>query len=87
MLDNIILIQNNIYLIIVIHIPIYTKNNTIIHTFSGKRIYRGLYKTKNGIIFNADVNGALNIIRKSNFINLIETNIKYLQQTKRIQVA
>ena len=69
------------------YIPIYTKNNTIIHTFSGKRIYRGLYKTKNGIIFNADVNGALNIIRKSNFINLIETNIKYLQQTKRIQVA
>ena len=33
--------------------------------FSGKRIKRGLYQTKNGFILNADVNGALNIYRKS----------------------
>ena len=32
--------------------------------FSGKRIKRGLYKTKDGFIVNADVNGSLNIGRK-----------------------
>ena len=34
------------------------------YTFSGKRIKRGLYRTKNGILLNADVNGAANIYRK-----------------------
>lgn len=33
-------------------------------TFSGKRIKRGLYQSKNGTILNADVNGAANILRK-----------------------
>ena len=32
---------------------------------SGKRIYRGLYRSKDGRILNADVNGAANILRKS----------------------
>jgi putative transposase len=31
---------------------------------SGKRITRGQYKSKTGLIFNADINGALNIARK-----------------------
>jgi IS605 OrfB family transposase len=31
---------------------------------SGKRITRGQYKSKTGLIFNADLNGALNIARK-----------------------
>ena len=34
------------------------------HIFSGKRIKRGLYKTKDKIIINADINGAANILRK-----------------------
>jgi putative transposase len=33
--------------------------------FSGKRIKRGLYKSKKGIIINADLNASLNIIQKS----------------------
>lgn len=33
--------------------------------FSGERIKRGLYKSKNGQIINADVNGASNILRKT----------------------
>ena len=41
-----------------------------IPTFSGKRIKRGLYKTKEGKSLNADVNGALNILRKSNIVSL-----------------
>lgn len=35
------------------------------HQFSGKRIKRGLYRTKDGFLVNADVNGSLNILRKS----------------------
>ena len=38
--------------------------------FSGSRIHRGLYKTKSGNLLNADVNGALNILRKSNVVSL-----------------
>lgn len=32
--------------------------------FSGKRVGRGLYRTAQGLLVNADINGALNIIRK-----------------------
>jgi IS605 OrfB family transposase len=35
-------------------------------TFNGKRVKRGLYRTKDGLALNADVNGAANILRKSN---------------------
>ena len=34
------------------------------HTFSGKRIKRGLYRAKDGREINADINGSGNIIRK-----------------------
>jgi IS605 OrfB family transposase len=32
--------------------------------YMGKRIKRGLFRTKNNILINADVNGAINILRK-----------------------
>ena len=32
--------------------------------YSGKRIKRGLYKASDGRLINADVNGALNILKK-----------------------
>ena len=34
------------------------------YTFSGKRVKRGLYKTKSGRLINADVNGSYNILVK-----------------------
>jgi len=34
------------------------------HQFSGKRIKRGLYKSSNGTLINADVNGSYNIMKK-----------------------
>lgn len=37
--------------------------------YSGKRVKRGLYKTSKGLI-NADINGALNILRKSKVVGL-----------------
>ena len=36
----------------------------VINNFNGKRINRGLYQSKEGKLINADVNGALNILRK-----------------------
>lgn len=45
------------------NIPVYKKEKE--YTFSGKRIKRGLYKSKKGLIINADVNGSYNIIRKA----------------------
>ena len=34
------------------------------NAFSGKRVSRGLYRTKNGFLLNADVNGSYNILVK-----------------------
>ena len=51
-------------------IPEYNNDNPKTYTFSGKRIYRGLYRTSDGYTFNADINGALNILRKSSVVDL-----------------
>lgn len=45
--------------------PTFDTHNTNEYKFSGKRIKRGLYKSAEGLIVNSDVNGALNIMRKS----------------------
>ena len=44
-------------------IPVYGQNDELFKS-SGKRIKRGLYKTSNGLLINADINGSLNIMRK-----------------------
>ena len=51
-------------------IPVYNADNPQKYHFSGKRIQRGLYKTSDGVLLNADVNGALNILRKSSVVDL-----------------
>ncbi|MGX8714886.1 MAG: RNA-guided endonuclease TnpB family protein, partial [Lachnospiraceae bacterium] len=51
-------------------IPVYNADNPKEYTFSGKRTHRGEYRTSNGRRFNADVNGALNILRKSSVVSL-----------------
>ena len=55
-------------------IPVYNADNPREYQFSGKRIHRGQYKTGSGKIINADVNGALNIMRKS---SVVDVNILY----------
>ena len=45
-------------------LPVYKEGKDAAYRFSGKRISRGQYESKNGTILNADVNGAGNIIRK-----------------------
>ena len=44
-------------------LPVYGEANH--PAFSGKRIHRGLYKSKEGVLINADVNAACNILRKA----------------------
>lgn len=51
-------------------LPVYNMDNPQTYEFSGKRIKRGLYQTKNNYRFNADCNGALNILRKSKAVDL-----------------
>ena len=55
-------------------IPVYNSDNPREYIFSGKRVHRGLYRTSDGTNFNADVNGALNIMRKS---SVVDMNILY----------
>jgi putative transposase len=61
-------------------------------TFSGSRVKRGLYKSSNGTLFNADANGAYNILRKtdsdfsfSKLAKKVGARVKeWLHPTKRI---
>lgn len=45
-------------------IPEYKPEQPYTGAFSGKRVHRGLYRTKNGTLINADANGSANILRK-----------------------
>lgn len=58
-------------------IPIYKENNITEYLFSGKRIKRGLYKSKENKLINANLNGALNILKKAG-IKFIEP-LEYLK--------
>ena len=51
-------------------IPVYNDDDTKKYVFSGSRVKRGLYKTSNGMCINADINGALNILKKSSVVSL-----------------
>jgi putative transposase len=44
-------------------IPTYGKANN--NVFSGKRVKRGMYKSRSGKLINADINGSYNILRKA----------------------
>ena len=69
-------------------LPIYNADNPQTYEFSGKRIKRGLYQTKNNYLFNADCNGALNILRKSKVVDLsVLYNRGELDTPKRIRVV
>jgi IS605 OrfB family transposase len=45
-------------------LPVRKPGDETKHTFSGKRVKRGLYRASGGRYINADVNGAGNIVRK-----------------------
>ena len=51
-------------------ITVYNDDNPREYQFSGKRVHIGQYKTASGKAINADVNGALNIMRKSSVVDV-----------------
>ena len=51
-------------------IPVYNKEKKGTYKFSGKRVYRGLYRTADGRKVNADINSSLNIMRKADVLDL-----------------
>jgi len=63
------------------------------HTFSGRRVKRGLYKSSNGTLLNADANAAYNILRKtdsdfsfSKLAKKVGARVKeWLHPTKRVR--
>jgi putative transposase len=71
----------------------YNPNTKKKHTFSGQRVKRGLYKSSNGTLLNADTNGAYNILLQpdSDFgieylIEKVGTRIKkWFHPTKRVR--
>ena len=60
--------------------------------YVGKRVKRGLFKTKNGILINADINGSLNIGRKymqsqKKYTNKIHNQLlKFMSNPKIVNV-
>jgi transposase, IS605 orfB family len=69
-------------------LPIYNADNPQTYEFSGKRIKRGLYQTKDNYRFNADCNGALNILRKSKAVDLTILCCRgELDTPKRIRIS
>ena len=71
--------------------PVWAKRDKNTYHFSGKRIARGMYRSKNGKQIHADINGSLNILRKSELVELpinleIKNSVKF-QVQKRKAVA
>lgn len=53
--------------------PVWSKDNKTHHHFSGKRVTRGLYQSQAGRYIHADINGALNTLRKSEVVEFNES--------------
>ena len=69
-------------------IPVFSSESKVNYDFSGKRVHRGLYRSKNGMLLNADLNGSLNILRKSNVVSLKALYSRgVLNPPSRIRVA
>ena len=70
-------------------IPIYKPNDEAEYTFSGKRFGRRsrLYRTKDGHIICADVNGSYNILRKSKPDAFAKGIAAYVVQPLRLAIA
>jgi putative transposase len=70
-------------------LPAWNADSPKTYEFSGKRVRRGLYRTAQGWIVNADCNGALNILRKhTSKLNEILGQFRgCLAQPLRVQIS
>ena len=48
----------------------YKEGENIKYSFSSERVKRGMYKTSKVYILNADINGALDILKKSKVVDI-----------------
>ncbi len=67
-------------------IPVYNADNPKEYQFSGKRVKRGLYRTKDGHLVNADLNGSVNIGRKSKHEGFNQVSRGSLTAPRRINL-
>lgn len=63
------------------NLPVWKKDDKSYYRFSGRRITRGMFLSKNGTGLHADINAALNILRKSAVVEFTST-LKVNQPTK-----
>lgn len=63
-------------------IPTYGENETT--KFSGKRIHRGLYRSADGKVLNADINGSVNILKK--YLISSKSNVVFTTDDVRVLV-
>ncbi|NEU73737.1 IS200/IS605 family element transposase accessory protein TnpB [Hassallia byssoidea VB512170] len=68
------------------NLPIYNADKPATYQFSGKRVKRGLYRSKEGHLINADANGAANIGKKSKQNGFTGLSRGCLAQPLRIKV-
>lgn len=68
-------------------LPVYNADKPREYQFSGKRLKRGLYRTKHGFLVNADCNGAANILRKSKHDALSGVSRGCLAQPLRVRIS
>jgi putative transposase len=68
-------------------LPVYNADRPREYKFSGKRVKRGLYRTKHGFLVNADCNGAANILKKSKHDALSGVSRGCLAQPLRVKIS
>ncbi|WP_245602639.1 hypothetical protein [Gloeothece verrucosa] len=69
-------------------IPVYNADNPSKPKFSGKRIKRGLYQTKDKHIVSADINGSANILVKSKHrLDFERVSSGFLANPLRIKIS
>ncbi|MGK7939533.1 MAG: RNA-guided endonuclease InsQ/TnpB family protein [Crocosphaera sp.] len=69
-------------------IPVYNADNPSKHKFSGKRIKRGLYRTKDKHLVSSDINGSANILVKSKHrLNMKRVSSGFLANPLRIFIS
>ena len=65
-------------------IPAYNKNRKKKPKFSGTRVKRGLYKSADGSLVNADINGASNIMKKALLKRGLWSDVLFTEIVQRI---
>ena len=68
-------------------LPSINVENLKTYEFKGERISRGQYKSSTDVILNADINAALNILKKANITDINHLMTSQIKQPKRIKIS